>query len=1440
MIEPASPDPNVVGRQALRRWARPGPPGRRRPAALGSVAAASVRFAAGVARPPRVRRQLAGPGEIRPTKVAGLVAPPRWWTPAATDPEPSWSGTAVRAPSLPRRGLARAVSGMPNAESHVPGAMSSKMTGSTIAVRRIPEVTAAGPMPGASTRLVAPRPGRGPEGDRAGPSGRAPGSSSAPAGPATGRTADGPGFRVAPRTAQRGLPGPATAVTRRWFAGRSASTAAAQVRRAWTGVAAASAPPSVRRLATAPAAPTGPVRAASGAPATGAAVVPAVAPGASSEPATGPVRPLAESAPPPPASSPRPATTSAPTTPAAPPLAPRSASTRVATPGSTTPTWSVASPPSGSAAPSTSPASTPWVPPAPANTTPENSAPANSAPANTATANTAPANTVPGNTVPGNAARRAAEAGPSTAPWEVPTGTETAAHTGRDLPVRRLAEGSGSSTSAGALTPAGGLTPAGAQTPAAAPGSGGAPNPLRSEPASDAELPVPPPAPVQPTGVSDNQVQAIAADPERPAAAGEAAPGGGAAAPVSSAVLAASSITGTIRRLPGQLLRRSPFRAGLDRALDRLPGPDVREGFSFAAAPSEAIRPAARMDPLRPPVGLSRTAPAEPSASPAGRQEIPAPAVGPAATAPAPQPSGPPSAELTASAATVRRLPATGRRPPSAAATAISTTTGTAVPSAPSTGSSPAAGGVARMTASAPGVGSPATTPAPVGPSNGPAGASSPGAGAEPGSGSGAGSGVASAETGPSAPGAPLAGSAAASTPVLPAPGAAAGSTASSVGAASPMVATPVGPPSNGPRAAPAEPGIPGTGTPFAASAVVAPSGDEAWSASAGAPDDATADIPGPSWRHTVRRRFAGPVVLRSLARRRGSPTGLPGGAIRPSAVPQTPGPTGSGALAAAAAIGATAAVTTTAAQVVSVPSRAGTAGPHTVGGGPATGGRAPSPAGPPAPATSGPSASGTSASVPPGPSSSTPSAAAAALAAGSTAARLVQRSPLQPSPTPDRTGAFSSVPAGSAPAAAASGIPLPGSRSDVTARPTFGGRAAAATGVRRSGYPPAWSWSLSEPRPFGAEWDRAETSPMQRLSGYPDSRSSRPLAGLAVRRRSASPAPGFLGTIISGTVDEDGDPIGIAAGATPLRRSVGPLPEAPVRGLGGLGATAYGGVPRVGMMPRRGSENPVMAGSQRFSAVAQTGATIRRTAAGGGAAWSGSGPATGSAAGSRTGQRRAPGSVSTLGSTATGAAAGRAGTGVGTDTGASAASGRPGGPAPRSPRTRRGHRAPPTRVRHSRGAAPAGRLPRSTVAACPGTPRRATGSADLSSRWRPVLPLCSAVRRCHRPVELRGPARFRRCRPAPEWSAEPRMRRCPARSRPCRRGNRARACSTAFPLPSSNGPAPSWPPTAPACRWHHPRFPATAGRSAASCKGDRCPDPISRTPWHRRWSPSN
>ncbi len=168
-----------LGRAAAERWARPGPAGRPRPAPLGSVAAAAMRFSAGIARPPKVRRQLAGPGEIRPGRLPEKLRPPRWWSPTAADSgagawgvaprDPSahvsaaagapigWGAAALVKPDLPARGLRRAAKPVPTEGNRVPGGMAQNMAGSPVPVRRLPDVRAAGAMKGAESKLVVPR-----------------------------------------------------------------------------------------------------------------------------------------------------------------------------------------------------------------------------------------------------------------------------------------------------------------------------------------------------------------------------------------------------------------------------------------------------------------------------------------------------------------------------------------------------------------------------------------------------------------------------------------------------------------------------------------------------------------------------------------------------------------------------------------------------------------------------------------------------------------------------------------------------------------------------------------------------------------------------------------------------------------------------------------------------------------------------------------------------------------------------------------------------------------------------------------------------------------------------------------------------------------------------------------------------------------------------------
>ena len=182
---PAGNGTSPFGNAVARRWAPPGPRSRPRPAPLGTVGAAAVRFSVGLGQVPQVRRQLAGPKPIRAAGAAGTagnVAPPRWWVPAPARTESSWGagssaggvgasgghaggpgggasdvGVDVGAVLAAGRQLRRAVGPAPTLESHRPGAASAAMTGKVIPVRRVPEVAFTGNMKGAASKLVPPR-----------------------------------------------------------------------------------------------------------------------------------------------------------------------------------------------------------------------------------------------------------------------------------------------------------------------------------------------------------------------------------------------------------------------------------------------------------------------------------------------------------------------------------------------------------------------------------------------------------------------------------------------------------------------------------------------------------------------------------------------------------------------------------------------------------------------------------------------------------------------------------------------------------------------------------------------------------------------------------------------------------------------------------------------------------------------------------------------------------------------------------------------------------------------------------------------------------------------------------------------------------------------------------------------------------------------------------
>jgi len=178
---------------------------------LGSVAAASLRFARGWGRPAVVRRHLSRPLPVAagPTTQLRVAAPtlelrpPRWWVPgAAEEPAP-----------LPGRGLRRVVRRMPS-DTTSPGAGSARLAPQTVPMRMPAEIDAVGRMttpadsrPRRSGSPVSRPPGSRPAG---GPPGNARGAGVHPShGTGADRTATGPGpakppTAAAPRTPTSG------------------------------------------------------------------------------------------------------------------------------------------------------------------------------------------------------------------------------------------------------------------------------------------------------------------------------------------------------------------------------------------------------------------------------------------------------------------------------------------------------------------------------------------------------------------------------------------------------------------------------------------------------------------------------------------------------------------------------------------------------------------------------------------------------------------------------------------------------------------------------------------------------------------------------------------------------------------------------------------------------------------------------------------------------------------------------------------------------------------------------------------------------------------------------------------------------------------------------------------------------------------------------------
>ncbi|MGX7681848.1 hypothetical protein ACSMXN_23445 [Jatrophihabitans sp. DSM 45814] len=167
-----------LGGDIARRLRRPGPPlGTLRPSGVGSIASSALRFASSTGRAVPLRRLLHGPGDVRVRRIGEAdTRPPRWWTPPAveaageaTSPiaRTARTGGARAQPAvariedvdLPSRALPRAVRRVPDEQTWTPGGIVENLTSTVVQVRRMDEVTAAGPMVNRqdAARLSAPR-----------------------------------------------------------------------------------------------------------------------------------------------------------------------------------------------------------------------------------------------------------------------------------------------------------------------------------------------------------------------------------------------------------------------------------------------------------------------------------------------------------------------------------------------------------------------------------------------------------------------------------------------------------------------------------------------------------------------------------------------------------------------------------------------------------------------------------------------------------------------------------------------------------------------------------------------------------------------------------------------------------------------------------------------------------------------------------------------------------------------------------------------------------------------------------------------------------------------------------------------------------------------------------------------------------------------------------
>ena len=241
---PATP----LGAAVAQRWRRPGPVSRPRPAAIGSLASAAARFAAGSGRPVAVRRALAGPAPVlAQVRVADTVRPPRWWSgelAAERRARAAQDAVVVAAHRDRPRGLPRSADRLPDERGHRPGAVQARLAPRVVPMRLPDAVRAVGTMTTPSDVAPRRRTARGRPGPTTAPQQPSPGRPAPGAAAPTRPTAPGsaPAMAVpgsAPASSAR--PGPGGALVRRRL-----QAGAALRRRAAASAAVPAAAPTVR------------------------------------------------------------------------------------------------------------------------------------------------------------------------------------------------------------------------------------------------------------------------------------------------------------------------------------------------------------------------------------------------------------------------------------------------------------------------------------------------------------------------------------------------------------------------------------------------------------------------------------------------------------------------------------------------------------------------------------------------------------------------------------------------------------------------------------------------------------------------------------------------------------------------------------------------------------------------------------------------------------------------------------------------------------------------------------------------------------------------------------------------------------------------------------------------------------------------------------------